>query len=75
VEVLTKVVPADYIYEFDLAGFFNSIKLRTLHRLLAMEAQLPEWVNNVIYRMTENDPTPPKEGVHPSDPELAMRDA
>jgi hypothetical protein len=65
---------SDFIYEFDLAGFFNTIRLRNLHRLLEAEAKLPASVNQFIFRMNQNDPIPPEEGVHPSDPELAETD-
>lgn len=48
-EILTRTVYAHYIYEFDLAGFFNSIRLRLLHRLLEEEGNLPRPVNQWLF--------------------------
>lgn len=45
-EILEKVVGADFVYEYDLAGFFNSINLATLHRMLNDVADLPYWVGH-----------------------------
>lgn len=73
-EIIEQALPADFIYDFDLHGFFNTIRLRPLHRLLEVWAKIPRLINSILFRINAADATPPEEGVHPSDPELAEVD-
>lgn len=69
--VLRRVLPSNFIYEYDLKAFFNSFYLWKLHEALE-KSGLPESINQHVYNMNDNDATPPtSEDIHDSDPELA----
>lgn len=59
------------IFEYDLAGFFNSFSLKHLHKLLGAYGGLPKTINTYLFDVNSNNPLPPK-GSLPmkDDPEL-----
>jgi hypothetical protein len=73
-DIFKNILDQPDIFEFDLAGFFNSYKLRALHQALEEDGGIPADVNNFLFRMNENLPLPPKgEAIRRDDPELAPR--
>lgn len=54
---MNKVLPAKYVYEFDIKGFFNNVSILQVISLLR-ERGVPlkqrEWLLNMLHRIPEN---------------------
>lgn len=74
-EWVNKVLPAKYVYEFDIKGFFNNVSILQVISLLrerGMPLAQREWLLNMLHRIPENiSLEDPKNS--PYDEELARR--
>jgi RNA-directed DNA polymerase len=52
-QILNDVIQAKDIYEFDLKGLFDIVKLDAIVKELA-KAKIPEWVNDYIYSINSS---------------------
>jgi hypothetical protein len=50
-----KVLPAKYVYEFDIKGFFNNVRISEVIKLL-QERGMPASTSNTLYQILKNAP-------------------